>query len=105
MDNYMAIFNRTSVALKSVHPGLRVGGPSSEQLGWVRELRQYTQQHGVAIDFLSTHQYPGDPHVPNTLSGHSDTIKEAVREAGDLPLLITEYSVGSHDDPSAAAGT
>eukprot|EP00038_Savillea_parva_P014212 m.10306 g.10306 ORF g.10306 m.10306 type:complete len:633 (+) comp2734_c0_seq1:3699-5597(+) len=104
LESYLAVFNATSAALKEVHSDISVGGPSTEQLGWLHELADYAKSNNVAIDFLSTHQYPSDPQVPPTVDGHSDTIKAAVRESSPLPLYITEYSVGSHDDPSAAAG-
>jgi hypothetical protein len=44
------------------------------------------------------------PQVPLGINGHSDTIRQAVEAASPRPLYITEYSVGDHDDPSAAAG-
>ena len=44
--------------------------------------------------------------MPNSVDGHSDTILAAVAAAAtsQLPLYITEYAVGNHDDASAAAG-
>ena len=104
LDTYLAVFNATSSALKSIDASIAVGGPSTEQLGWVDELRDYCKENSVGLDFISTHQYPSDPQVPRNLNGHSDTIREAVVAASPHPLYITEYSVGDHDDPSAAAG-
>ena len=104
LAEYLAMFNATSGALKAISKRMVVGGPSTEQLGWVRELRNYASEHGVGLDFLSTHQYPSDPQVPVGIDGHSDAILAAVAEAKGLPLYITEYSVGEHDDASAAAG-
>jgi hypothetical protein len=43
---------------------------------------RYTLQNQVAIDFISTHQYPRDHQVAQTLEGHSQAIAEAAAQIG-----------------------
>jgi xylan 1,4-beta-xylosidase len=68
LEVYLAVFNATSAALKSADAHIPVGGPSTEQLGWIDELRNYCGENDVGLDFISTHQYPSDTQVR---SGHS----------------------------------
>ena len=43
-------------ASQGVDAQLPVGGPASQQLGWVKELKEHAEKTGVALDFISTHQ-------------------------------------------------
>ena len=104
LSNYLNLFNTTSSALKAIDPLIPVGGPATEQLGWVQELKDFSDQAGVALDFISTHQYPSDPQVPATLEGHSAAIRSAAQMASPRPLYLTEYAVNNHDSINAAAG-
>ena len=70
----------------------------------VQELREHAEQSGVALDFISTHQYPSDHQVPRNIDGHSDTITQAAAMAKDKPLFLTEYAINNHDGVAAAAG-
>jgi hypothetical protein len=69
---------------------------------------RYTLQNQVAIDFISTHQYPRDHQVAQTLEGHSQAIAEAAAQIGSderqLPMYLTEYAINNHDSVAAAAG-
>ncbi len=46
---------------KSVHPDLRVGGPSSAAAGWIGELLGHLEGSDLPLDFLSTHVYGNVP--------------------------------------------
>ena len=52
LPGYFSVFNATSAALKGIEPGISVGGPSTQQLGWVRELGEWCDQHHVGLDFI-----------------------------------------------------
>ena len=56
LKEYLEVFDETSHRLKAVDPQLPVGGPASQQLGWVKELKEHAEKTGVALDFISTHQ-------------------------------------------------
>nr|WP_157554588.1 xylan 1,4-beta-xylosidase [Herbidospora sakaeratensis] len=56
-DDYFRLYEISAAAVKDVHPGLRVGGPSSAANGWVEELIA----RGLPVDFVSTHTYGNAP--------------------------------------------
>jgi xylan 1,4-beta-xylosidase len=58
---YFRLYDVSARAVKSVHPGLRVGGPSSAAAGWVWELLAHLRASGAPLDFLSTHVYGNMP--------------------------------------------
>jgi xylan 1,4-beta-xylosidase len=58
---YFRLYDVSARAVKSVHPDLRVGGPSSAAAGWIRELLGHVQASGAPLDFLSTHVYGNVP--------------------------------------------
>jgi len=58
---YFRLYDVSARAIKSVHPGLRVGGPSSAAAGWVRELLAHVRASGAPLDFVSTHVYGNVP--------------------------------------------
>ncbi|RCG27050.1 xylan 1,4-beta-xylosidase [Sphaerisporangium album] len=60
-QEYLRLYDVTAAAVKSVHPGLRVGGPGSAANGWVEELIVHTTASGAALDFVSTHTYGNAP--------------------------------------------
>ncbi|WP_424531191.1 GH39 family glycosyl hydrolase [Sphaerisporangium viridialbum] len=60
-EEYFRLYDVTAAAVKSVDPGLRVGGPSSAANGWVEELVAHTAGSGAALDFVSTHTYGNAP--------------------------------------------
>ncbi|MET8160500.1 hypothetical protein ABZT47_29420 [Sphaerisporangium sp. NPDC005289] len=60
-EEYLRLYDVTAAAVKSVHPGLRVGGPASAANGWVEELVAHTARSGAPLDFVSTHTYGNAP--------------------------------------------
>jgi xylan 1,4-beta-xylosidase len=58
---YFRLYDVSATAIKAVHPGLRVGGPSSAAAGWTRELLAHLDVSGAPLDFLSTHVYGNAP--------------------------------------------
>ena len=58
---YFRLYDVSARAIKSVHPRLRVGGPSSAAAGWVRELLAHVRASGAPLDFVSTHVYGNAP--------------------------------------------
>jgi xylan 1,4-beta-xylosidase len=60
-EEYYRLYDTSARAIKSVHPGLRVGGPSSAAAGWVRQLLAHLGDSGAPLDFVSSHVYGNLP--------------------------------------------
>ena len=60
-EEYFRLYDVSARAIRSVHPGLRVGGPASAATGWTRELLAHLDASGAPLDFLSSHVYGNVP--------------------------------------------
>jgi xylan 1,4-beta-xylosidase len=60
-QEYLRLYDVSARAIKSVHPDLRVGGPSSAAAGWIGELLGHLEGSDLPLDFLSTHVYGNVP--------------------------------------------
>ena len=54
---YFKLYENTARAVKAVSPRYRVGGPATAGNAWVPETIAFCAEHGVPIDFISTHHY------------------------------------------------
>lgn len=130
-SGYFTLFNVTSLALKSVHPKLRVGGPATGIMcgarsvgcvmsvllsignslmrllamsSWIPEFLTFCKQNHVPFDFISTHEYPTDPPGPQTRTFFSDHLRQTRDTVGkDIPIYYTEYDDGYNDATSYSA--
>jgi xylan 1,4-beta-xylosidase len=119
-EQYFELYRHTALALKGIDGGLRVGGPATAANAWLPEFLDFCDRDGVPVDFLSTHHYPNDPlwsiaqDTEGELAGGrrgvmAEWLREARRQAGDRPLLYTEWNASSNpryprqDEPYAAA--
>lgn len=59
--DYYRLYETTARAVKEVDPRLRVGGPATSGSKWVRSFVEFCRKGQVPVDFISTHQYAGDP--------------------------------------------
>lgn len=59
--DYFRLYEVTARAIKDVDEKLRVGGPATSASKWIGSFLDYCQEHNVPLDFVSTHQYAGDP--------------------------------------------
>ena len=66
-DEYFRLYEITARAIKDVDPAIPVGGPSTSGSKWVKSFLQFCRENDVPVDFVTTHQYYGDP-----LSGVED---------------------------------
>ena len=89
--DYFRLYEVTARAVKDVDANIRVGGPSTSASKWVGEFVDFCKAKDVPLDFVSTHQYAGDP-----LGGIEDGGKgkkpklhidlfAALRQRGTLP--------------------
>jgi xylan 1,4-beta-xylosidase len=117
---YFELYRHTVTAIKEVDDRLRVGGPSTAKNEWIAELLDFCAKNRLPADFVSTHHYPNDPlwseaqDTEAELAGAERGIlrtwaEECRRQAGDRPLLYTEWNISSNpryprqDEPYAAA--
>ncbi len=117
---YFDLYRHTALAIKEVDGDFRVGGPATAANAWLPEFLDFCTKNRLPADFVSTHHYPNDPlwseaqDTESELAGGRRGIlrewtREARRQAGDRPLLYTEWNASSNpryprqDEPYAAA--
>ena len=60
-EDYFHLYEITARAIKEVDEKIRVGGPSTSGSKWVKSFVAFCKEHNVPVDFVTTHQYAGDP--------------------------------------------
>ncbi len=60
-EEYFRLYEATARAIKETDPMIRVGGPATSNSKWVYSFLKYCRERNVPVDFVSTHQYAGDP--------------------------------------------
>jgi len=93
---YFRLYEVTARAIKEIDPKIPVGGPATSGSKWVAEFMQFCKENQVPVDFISTHQYAGDPiggvkaksadgpkepGLLRTLPGRFRSLKDAPRDA------------------------
>ena len=97
-DPYMALYNASARAIKSVHPSLRVGGPATAVLQHVSDFVNACKAEDIPFDFVSTHHYPTD-NCPTGADWDPDCFSDGVLKSrgtvsASTPFYLTEYNVG-----------
>lgn len=62
-EDYFALYDTTVRAIKEICPKLRVGGPATSGSHWIGEFVNHCRENQIPVDFVSTHQYVGDPFI------------------------------------------
>jgi xylan 1,4-beta-xylosidase len=62
-NGYLELYAATARAIKAFCPKLRVGGPATSASRWIDVIVKYCKENDVPLDFVSTHQYIGDPFM------------------------------------------
>lgn len=62
-EDYFALFDVTVKAIKGVCPSLRVGGPATSGSHWIADFVKHCRENEIPVDFVSSHQYVGDPFI------------------------------------------
>jgi xylan 1,4-beta-xylosidase len=93
---YWALYNSTSMAVKSVDPLIPVGGPATAQMAWISKFLVFVTAAKLPCDFVSTHLYPTDPNVPTDRDGFASVVNAtaALVASYGLPLVVTEFNSG-----------
>lgn len=81
--DYFQLYEVTARAVKAVDEKLRVGGPATSGSKWIGSFLDFCRESGAPLDFVSTHQYAGDPICG--VSGGADP--EAENEKMNLDFL------------------
>jgi len=87
---YFKLYKETALAIKSVDSSLRVGGPSTSASRWVNEFVEYCKKDDIPLDFVSTHQYPGDPLAG--VSGDEEEIKDPNEKLNKMNKLMNQFA-------------
>ena len=104
-STYYHLYDVTAHAVKSVNPGLRVGGPATAQAAWVGRFIKHCVDESVPVDFVSTHVYANDS-AENVFGTHEGIPRDqmmyrAVKKVHDqvqvsakpsLPIIFSEYN-------------
>ncbi len=83
-EDYYRLYEVTARAVKSVNGKLRVGGPATSGSKWIASFLEYCSVNQAPLDFVSTHQYAGDPICG--VQGGADP--EAENEKMNLDFLM-----------------
>jgi xylan 1,4-beta-xylosidase len=102
---YYHLYDVTALALKSVSPRLRIGGPATAQAAWADRFIRHVVENHVPVDFVSSHVYGND--TAHDVFGTNDSIPmnqmvcRAVDKVhqqikasakSDLPLIWSEFN-------------
>lgn len=96
---YMALYNASYVALKSVNPRLLVGGPATEEVQHVGDFVHALSAWNIDADFVSTHLYPTDwctseKNASKDPDCFTNAILSVRAQALDHPFYMTEFNCG-----------
>jgi xylan 1,4-beta-xylosidase len=112
-STYWTLYEHTARALKAVDTRLRVGGPATAQAAWVPEFIRHCQEHGIPVDFVSTHVY-GDDTAKDVFGTHehiprNEMVCRAVQKVHAqilasplpaLPLIWSEFNASWANHPA-----
>lgn len=59
-DDYFHLYEITATAVKEVDSTIKVGGPATAEGAWIGEFIEFCESKKLPLDFISTHNYPGD---------------------------------------------
>jgi len=94
-DDYFELYDHTARAVKSVDPGLSVGGPATACNAWIADFIRFCEANCTPLDFISTHHYPTDDFFWSKGISVEDFMKE-ISEKKDVEVSsnIHYYSRG-----------
>jgi xylan 1,4-beta-xylosidase len=78
---YYKLYEVTARTIKEIDDKIRVGGPSTSGSKWVTSFVKFCRENDAPLDFVSTHQYAGDPL--GGIDGTDDLEDEADNKAAE----------------------
>lgn len=91
--DYFQLYAVSATAVKEVDPQIKVGGPATSASRWIAEFLTFCKNNDVPVDFVSTHQYAGDP-----LGGIGNTNSTVSNLNIDIFAALKERHALSHDN-------
>lgn len=82
-EEYFRLYEITVRAIKEVDDKLKVGGPATSNSKWISAFVQHCKEHSLPVDFITTHQYAGDPiseMCNQSEEDHNQTTEEIQQE-------------------------
>jgi xylan 1,4-beta-xylosidase len=111
-ETYYHLYDVTAVALKSVSPRLRIGGPATAQAAWADRFIRHVAENHVPVDFVSTHVYgndtshdvfgTNDPVSMNQMVCRAvDKVHKQIKSSAkpELPLIWSEFNAVYDNQP------
>jgi xylan 1,4-beta-xylosidase len=110
---YFELYDHTARDIKSVDPGLRVGGPSTAQAAWADDFIRHCVENNIPVDFVSSHVYGNDKS--EDVFGTTEKIPRdrmvcrAVKKVHEqilasakpkLPLVWSEFNASYMNEPA-----
>ncbi len=89
MNDYFHLYEITAKTIKEVDSDLMVGGPSTAVGEWISEFIDYCETRNLPLDFVSTHNYPGDG------IGDAFAMKDLVRNVVSGMVKLKKAKEGS----------
>ncbi|MFZ0286073.1 MAG: glycosyl hydrolase family 39 [Terriglobales bacterium] len=109
---YWELYDHTALAIKSVSPRLRIGGPATAQAAWVDAFIRHCVEKNIPVDFVATHVYANDPpagvfgsheYVPrDQMVCHAmKKVHEEITASSKpgLPLILSEFNASYMTEP------
>ncbi|MCD8069513.1 MAG: hypothetical protein LUE87_11665, partial [Lachnospiraceae bacterium] len=63
LNDYFPFYEATARTIREYCPGLKVGGPASSCSSHIDVFVDFCEKNNVPLDFVSTHQYIGEPFI------------------------------------------
>ena len=96
-DEYFRLYAESARAIKDVDARIPVGGPSTSGSKWIAGFVAFCEANGVPLDFVTTHQYAGDPlggvedqGDEEGQAGGGESWAERMRKAGEVLWQVEE---------------
>ena len=91
-DEYFRLYEITVRAIKEIDSQIPVGGPATSNSKWVQSFLDYCEENRVPVDFVSTHQYAGDPLGGVEDQGGPDSDEQSTGDkSGDMDRMKQRY--------------
>ena len=91
-DEYFRLYETTVRAIKEIDSQIPVGGPATSNSKWVRSFLDFCEENHVPVDFVSTHQYAGDPLGGVEDQGGPDSDAQSTGDkSGDMDRMKQRY--------------
>lgn len=91
-DEYFRLYETTVRAIKEIDRQIPVGGPATSNSKWVRSFLDFCEENRIPVDFVSTHQYAGDPLGGVEDQGGPDSdAQSAGDKSGDMDRMKQHY--------------